>query len=103
MADLRRLDGTALDPEKLKRNEGIAELLAYLNTLNEGGALAALAFVYVTPEGAFDSCWRWPVKKEGFPWGLTLQGAVFQLQHELAASAKVVPSSADHINDPEPA
>lgn len=92
MADLRRLDGTKVDVEKLGRNENVARVLDDFTKRNDAGRVSAIALITLTPEGWYSAAWQWPENNKGFPWAMALEGALSRLQTEIAMTA---------INSPE--
>ena len=49
-ADVRRLDGTAVDVAKPARNERIAQMLAELTVMNDSGRMSAMRVGVTKPE-----------------------------------------------------
>lgn len=104
MADLRRLDGSALDVEKLGRNENAGNLLSELAKINDCGRMRAIVSLYLTPEGRWEACWAWPRPTKGFPWGVALLGAMRLAEVDIAAAAiNSEPIDAPGEVKPEPA
>ena len=83
MADIRRLDGTALDVAKPARNERIARILDELTEMNDSGHLSALLAVTITPDTIHQVHWAIPEQDFGYPWGLALRGALVLAQHAI--------------------
>lgn len=106
MADLRRLDGSPLDVGKVGKNERVGDLLAELTKVNGEGRMQAIVSLYLTPEGRWEACWAWPAPTKGFPWGMTLLGALRLAEVDIAAAAIASPPVDDldpGPTDPEPA
>ena len=80
-ADIRRLDGTAIEAAKTGRNERIAAMLEKLVADNDSGHIAAFIAVSMTPETTHEVSWAIPDHDYGYPWGLALRGALVLAQH----------------------
>ncbi len=93
-ADIRRLDGTAIDAVKPVRNERIAAMLDDLVAKNDSGRLAAFVAVSMTPETTHEVSWAIPDHDYGYPWGLALRGALVTALYRLGASEIVIEPTA---------
>jgi hypothetical protein len=89
MADILRLDGSAVDPAPLKRNHGIAETLTNLQAINDAGSIKAIIGLYICPDGMWQAIWDLPSADErnGFPWDLAAQGALMTLLGQMNEAA----------------
>lgn len=88
-ADIRRIDGSAVDVSGQLQNVKVAKLLDEIGAANDLGEIKAAAVVYLTPKGSWVMGWSWPPIEEwqNFPWDLAMRGAIHALLHEIGASA----------------
>jgi hypothetical protein len=89
MADILRLDGSAVDAEPLKRNHSIAQTLTELQEANDAGRIKAIVGLYICPDGMWQAIWDLPSADErnGFPWDLAAQGALTMLLGQMNEAA----------------
>ena len=96
-ADVRRLDGTAVDVAKPARNERIAQMLAELTVMNDSGRMSAMLAVTLTPDTMHQVHWAIPEQDFGYPWGLALRGALVLAQHVIGNADIAVPEKHEPV------
>lgn len=89
MADLHRLDGTAIDKaEDLEPNPKISWVLTELLERNRRGRMRAFLAIYRTPEGWSHAMWGWGegANAGGEVTNMEALGALELLKHEIMAA-----------------
>jgi hypothetical protein len=92
MADLRKIDGSVLDTEKLGRNERIAGILEKLTEDNDAGKLSALAVIFLNHAQEYDAFWAYPDDVAKYPWLFVVLGAIETLKAKMIGEPRTPPA-----------